>query len=38
MPHFDPVLISNMTQPADTSKHPLLGSDHFGVLARFYLP
>lgn len=34
---IDHVLINSNTGPAYTSKRPLLGSDHFGVLARFYL-
>ncbi|WP_456387146.1 endonuclease/exonuclease/phosphatase family protein [Profundibacter sp.] len=34
---IDHVLINTNTRPASTSKRPLLGSDHFGVLARFYL-
>ena len=34
---IDHVLVNANTHPASTSKRPLLGSDHFGVLARFYI-
>ena len=35
---IDHVLISDNTHPAETWMRPQLGSDHFGLLARFYLP
>lgn len=34
---IDHVLINNNGKHASTSKRPLLGSDHFGVLTRFYI-
>lgn len=34
---IDHVLVNAKINPADTSKRPLLGSDHYGVLARFHL-
>lgn len=34
---IDHVLINENTKPASTSKRPFLGSDHFGILARFHL-
>lgn len=34
---IDHVLINSNTKPATTSKRPRLGSDHFGVLARFHI-
>lgn len=34
---IDHVLINNNAKPATVSKRALLGSDHFGVLARFHL-
>ncbi len=34
---IDHVLINRNAKPASTSKRPLLGSDHFGVLARFHI-
>lgn len=34
---IDHVLVHNTAQPASAEKRPLLGSDHFGILARFSL-
>lgn len=34
---IDHVLINNNAKPAASSKRPLFGSDHFGVLARFHI-
>ncbi|WP_428548361.1 endonuclease/exonuclease/phosphatase family protein [Profundibacter sp.] len=34
---IDHVLVNANTRPAETWRRPQLGSDHFGLLARFYL-
>ena len=34
---IDHVLVNRNAKPAITEKRPLLGSDHFGVLARFHI-
>jgi endonuclease/exonuclease/phosphatase (EEP) superfamily protein YafD len=34
---IDHVLVNAKTRPAETWRRPKLGSDHFGLLARFYL-
>lgn len=34
---LDHILVNANARPADTTKRPLLGSDHFGVFGRFYI-